>query len=127
MTDHHGLGWTRFEELEASGGPLCWQVADSEIMIADPLESSPAWIAWARFLVGGNGIELIGLEIEPARSYPWPPSPALTTAVIRNVHLDHLYQTARGWLSIRQQVGIGIEVDMSDFHGRRRPGRPGPL
>lgn len=119
--DDHPLGFTDFELLEETGGPFCWAVEDDQIETVDRLEDYPGWIVRARFLLGGSGLYLVRLTIEPASFLPWPPSPILTTAVIRNVHVDRLYRTTRTWLSVRNEVGI--DVDVSDFHLRRRPGR----
>ena len=121
--DHHPLGFTDFELLEETGGPFCWAVGDDQIGTVDRLEDYPGWIVLARFFLSGGGIQLVRLTIEPASPLPWPPSPILTTAVIRNVHVDRLYRTAHNWLSISKEVGI--EVDVSDFQLRRRPGRWG--
>ena len=122
MNDHP-LGFTDFELLEDIGGPFCWAVGEDQIETVNRLEGYSDWIVRAWFVLGGNGIDLFRLTIEPASLTPWPPSPNLTTAVIRNVHVDRLYRTARDRLSIRNEVGI--DVDVSDFQLRRRPGRSG--
>ena len=121
--DHNPLGFTDFELLEEMGGPFCSAIGEDQIETVNRLEDYSGWIVRARFLLGGHGIYLVRLTIEPASLLPWPPSPVLTTAVIRNVHVDRLYRKARDWLSIRNEVGI--DVDVSDFQLRRRPGRAG--
>jgi hypothetical protein len=79
----------------------------------------------ARFFVGGSGLDLVGLDFAPVSFYPWPPQNGLTTGLLRSVHIHRLYQTARNWLSVSQHVGIWFDVDESDFHRQRRPGRKG--
>jgi hypothetical protein len=117
------IGITPYELREENGEPHFGQ--DNETFWVEmPIASRPQWIVRATFFVGSTGMQLIALEIKPRNSLPWPPL-ALGVEIIRSVKIDDLYEFAVKSYSAAGHVGIWFDADLSEFHGRRRPGRRG--
>jgi hypothetical protein len=43
----------------------------------------------------------------------------------RRAPLDRLYELVRGYASISREIGLTLDVDLSEFENNRRPGRKG--
>jgi hypothetical protein len=119
----HPLGLSAFEQREEAGHPHFWKEGEDFLGVESRLDSHPDWVVTARFFVGSRELQLVGLRINPVSDWSWPHP--LTTPVIRNVHLDDLYELAAGSLSVAPNLGIQFEIDRAEFHEQRRPGRRG--
>jgi len=118
------MGMTRYEQAEELGEPAFRQVANDRVVVWERLPGSPEYAVVGAFYVSNSGPQLSGLSFEPWSRLPWPP-PLLTTAMFRLAPIDLLYERARGYLSIAEQIGVSLDVDLNEFENNRRPGRRG--
>jgi hypothetical protein len=124
VTGQYPLGITHYELREELGEPHFGQVEGDQFWVEDLVDSHPDWVVHARFFVGTGGMRLIGLNLSPKSLLPWPPRP-LTSEVARKIQIDSLYRLAAQSQAGAEHFGIWFDVDLDDFHGRRRPGRSG--
>ena len=117
------LGITEYELREEREEPHFGQVGDDEFWVETLVDSHPEWVITARFFVGPGGMKLIGLSLSPKSFLPWPL--VLTSEVVRKIQIDQLYRLAAKNHSVGEHFGIWFDVDLTEFHGRRRPGRSG--
>lgn len=125
MPKNHPLGLTGFELRELAGHPHAWEEMEDVVAIERRVQDCPDWIITGRFYAGSHGLQLLSLTIEAASLYPWPPRQPLNTAVVRSVHLADLHRRARAAMAAGQQIGIGVEMEASEFRLNRRPGKAG--
>ena len=124
MTDDFPMGYTRFETDELAGEPHVWADVDGCLHCEMEIEGHEQWIVHAEYSVD-TGIDLIGISIYGKRGLSSAPTTQLTTTVYRKVHFDRLFQMASNGLAARQQLGLVVDVDASEFRHNRRPGRAG--
>jgi hypothetical protein len=122
--NHHPFGFTDYEAAEEAGLPRCRQVGPTEIEVWERLAEYPAYVALASFYVDAKGPRLVGLTLNPYSHLPWPP-PLLTTAICRSAPTARLYEQARGYLSIAREIGLTLDVDLTEFDRDHRPGKRG--
>ena len=120
----HPFGLTDYESAEKSGEPRCKQVGSDGLRVWERMVAHPAYVADAFFHVGVKGPQIVSLSINPWTLYPWPP-PLLTASVQRSAPVTRLYEQARGYLAISEQIGLTLDVDLKDFRKTLRPGRKG--
>jgi hypothetical protein len=120
------MGTTKFERRRDAGEPQIWSDDPEHVSCAMTVPGHDSWVVEARFDVAGRGgVQLVSLNLSPLSVLPSPPDPPLTTAVVRSVRLEPLYQWVRKFLPHSQALGIYVEPDASAFRGSKRPGRRG--
>lgn len=123
-TVDHPFGFTDYEIADELGLPSCRQLGTEGLAVWTRLSEYPEFAAEAYFFISSSGPQLIGLTINPWSHLPWPP-PLLTTAAYRSAPTARLYEQARGYLSLSREIGLTLDVDLSEFESNRRPGRKG--
>lgn len=120
MNDHP-FGYTNFELRELAGHPHAWEEMDDVLVTEHRLPDFPEWVVTTRFLVTSGSPLLIGVSLEPASLYPWPPKTPLNPNVLRSVKTTDLKRRARAWIRVGPE--IGIEAQAAEFRDNRRPGK----
>lgn len=117
---------TPFEIRAELGEPQVMQTSDDTIEVYEAVPGHHEWFVTAAFYIGQNRLELLAVAVRASSGATWPPPGVpLTVPVLRAVRVGNLYQAARGWLSISQEVGLEVPADAGQLHKRPRPGPVG--
>jgi hypothetical protein len=119
-----GFGPTEFELWEEGGDVSVEQFDEDRVKVIGRLEENSPYGFEALVFVGSHGPQLVGLRFSPWSNQKWPPE-TLTTAMIRSIRLDRLYEMVRHAVSNSRPHGIDLDVDLTEFARNRRPGRRG--
>ena len=118
------------EQFNEEAGELPWWTEQGEsgeglFCIEGRVPDHPEWRFVAKFARERSDILLVDLRIRPAGRVS--PAGGLHTSVIRSISLNALFRTARDWIELPRNVGLGIDlhVERDQFGRPRRPGRRG--
>ena len=124
MTNSQGYSPTDFELYEERGEVPFHQRDEDTVAVWQRLPGNPHYGVVGTFFISDRGPQLVGLSFSPWSYEKWPIE-MLTTAMIRSVPLDRLYEQVRYYISNSQALSIDLDVDLKEFARNRRPGRSG--